>query len=82
MGISPDTIRIMATPKGPIRAYRRAHNLRAEELAAKLGVAASTLRSWENGTRELPPDMAVKVERLCGIDRILTRPDIFRRKAA
>lgn len=72
----------MVTPKGPLRAYRKAHGLKAEEVASKLQVAASTLRSWENGTRQLPPDMALKIERLFGIDRILMRPDLFRRKAA
>lgn len=68
----------MASKKGALRAYRKANRLRAEDVAQRLGVAASTLRSWENGNRELPPDMAVKAEKLFGINRVTLRPDLFR----
>jgi DNA-binding XRE family transcriptional regulator len=72
----------MPTPKGPLRAYRKRHNKTTDDIAAPLGVAASTLRSWENGTRELSPEMAIKIERIFGINRVVLRPDIFRREAA
>lgn len=68
----------MATKKGALRAYRKTKRLSADDIAKKLGVAASTLRSWENGTRELSPEMAVKIERQFGINRLVLRPDLFR----
>lgn len=68
----------MASKKGALRAYRRANRLSAADVADKLGVAASTLRSWENGTRELSAEMAVKAEKLFGINRVSLRPDLFR----
>lgn len=68
----------MTSKKGSLRAYRKANNLSAQDVADRLGVAASTLRSWENGWREIPAEMAVKAERLLGINRIVLRPDLFR----
>lgn len=68
----------MATPKGPLRAYRKNKGMSLGEVAEKLGVASSTLRSWENGNRELPAEMAVTIERLFGIKRVMLRPDLFR----
>lgn len=68
----------MASKKGALRAYRKSNNLKAQEIAAKLGVAASTLRSWENGTREMSAEFAVQCERLFGINRVSLRPDLFR----
>ena len=68
----------MANKKGALRAYRKANSLSAADVAGKLGVAASTLRSWENGTREISAEMAVKAERVLGINRATLRADLFR----
>jgi transcriptional regulator with XRE-family HTH domain len=72
----------VASKKGALRAYRKANGLTAAEAAGRLGVAASTLRSWENGTRELSAEMAVKAEHIFGINRVNLRPDLFRRREA
>ena len=70
----------MATPKEALRAYRTKNSLSAEKVAKKLGIAASTLRSYENGHREIDGDFAVTIEKLLGIDRDLLRPDLFSRQ--
>ena len=54
-----------------------AQGISTDEIAKQLGVAASTLRSWENGNRQLSAEMAVKVEKLFGIARASLRPDVF-----
>lgn len=64
-----------------IRAYREANKIRAAELAKRLGVAESTLRSYENGTRPIQPEMAVTMERELGIPRADFCPEIFGRIA-
>lgn len=69
----------MSSPKGALRSYRTKNNLSAAEVAKTLGIAESTLRSYENGNRQIDGDFAVKVEKLLGIDRVLIRPDLFRR---
>lgn len=69
----------MASPKGALRSYRIKKNLSAEAVAKKLGIAPSTLRSYENGNREIDGDFAVHIERVLGIDRVLIRADLFRR---
>lgn len=69
----------MASPKGALRSYRTKKGLSANEVAAQLGIAASTLRSYENGNREVGGDLAVKIEKKLGIDRVLIRPDLFRK---
>lgn len=70
----------MAYPKGALRNYRTKNRLTAQQVADKLDIAKSTLRSFENGNREIDGDMAVKIERLLGIDRVLLRPDLFRKR--
>ena len=67
----------MIKEKRPLRAYRMAQGISTDEIAKQLGVAASTLRSWENGNRQLSAEMAVKVEKLFGIARASLRPDVF-----
>jgi predicted transcriptional regulator len=65
-----------------LRAYRRNKNLPADALAGMLGVHTATLRSYENGHRRITAEMSVKIERLLGIDRVLLRPDLFRKREA
>lgn len=72
----------MAKPKHALRDYRKANELSAAEVAKKLGVAESTLRSYENGTREVDGDTAVLIENRLGIPREDIRSDLFRREAA
>jgi ribosome-binding protein aMBF1 (putative translation factor) len=57
------------------------NGLSANVVAGKLGIATSTLRSYENGNREVDGDLAVKIEKTLGIDRVLLRPDLFRQRA-
>jgi transcriptional regulator with XRE-family HTH domain len=70
----------MAIPKGALRSYRAKSKRTTAEVAAQLEIAESTLRSYENGTRQVDAEMAVKIERILGIDRVLLRPDIFRKQ--
>jgi transcriptional regulator with XRE-family HTH domain len=63
----------------PIRAYRKKHRLSQQEVADLLGVARSTLQAWESGQNGITAEVAVKVESILGIDRVLIRPDIFRK---
>lgn len=65
-----------------LRAYRKRENLTAEAAAAKVGIAASTWRSYENGNREVDGDTAVHFEKTIGVAREEIRPDLFRRLAA
>ena len=72
----------MAKPKTALREYRAQKDLSAEEVARKLGIAESTLRSYENGNREIDGDTAVLIEDRLGIPREDIRPDLFKREAA
>ena len=51
--------------------------IKAKEIAEKLDIAESTLRSLENGSREVDADWALKIERVLGIKPKLLRPDLF-----
>lgn len=66
----------------PLRSYRRKNRLKPAQLAKKLGIAPSTLRSFENGNRVIDADWALEIERLIGIDRAEIRPDLFSREPA
>lgn len=61
----------------PLRAYRLEQHLPAVTVAKKLGIARSTLRSFENGNREIDADWAIQIERTLGIPRESLRPDLF-----
>jgi transcriptional regulator with XRE-family HTH domain len=49
-----------------LRDWRRAQRLSAEDLGARVGVAASTLVSYENGTRRPRADVAQRIEAVTG----------------
>ena len=66
----------------PLRAYRRTKRLPPDAVAGMLGIHPATLRSYENGHRRITGEMSVKIERLLGIDRVLLRPDLFRKREA
>lgn len=61
----------------PLRAYRERHGISCAELAKKLDIAESTLRSFENGNRIISGELAREIEDLLGIKRVVIRPDIF-----
>ncbi len=67
----------MAKKVHPLRAYRRKNRLKAEVLAKRLGIATSTLRSFENGNRTIDADWAIEIERRIGIPTADMRPDLF-----
>ena len=60
-----------------IRPYREANDVSPAELAKRLCIAESTLRSLENGNRKVTPGMAVALERETGIPRAEFCPEIF-----
>jgi len=65
-----------------IRSYRKKHGLSCADLAKKLDLAESTLRSIENGTRPITAELAVEIERVTDavILRRHLRPDLFVRR--
>ncbi|RPD83209.1 helix-turn-helix domain-containing protein [Neisseria weixii] len=48
-------------------------------LARKLGVQRSTVNSWVHGRNKIPPEAAVKIEKLTGfqVKKKELRPDLF-----
>lgn len=60
----------MRKPKAPLAAWiveqRKAREWKSEELAARLGVSDSTVRSWESG-RAVSADNLAQMERLFGL---------------
>ncbi len=66
----------------PLRAYREKNDLSQEELAGRLSVSRQMVGMLENGERQCTAEMSLKIEERLGIDRVLTRPDLFRRRAA
>jgi len=67
----------METQISPIRAYRLAQNLSAEEVAGWFGISETTLRSYENGHRKVPPEFAVDFEKRTGVPRNKLLPNLF-----
>lgn len=74
----------MKTPNKVLREYRQKNKLHSDELAKKLGIAPSTLRSLENGTRRITPERAIEIEQALNgaIKRERLLPEIFLRRAA
>jgi transcriptional regulator with XRE-family HTH domain len=66
----------------PLRAYRKKHGLTQQELADKLEISRSLVAMLECGDRDFTDDMALHIEGCLGIDRMITRPDLFRRRRA
>lgn len=62
-----------------LRAYRQRHKIDSDVMAKRLGVAPSTLRSYENGNREIPAEVAVKAEKVTKgeVHRSELRSDLF-----
>jgi transcriptional regulator with XRE-family HTH domain len=66
----------------PLRAYRKKKGLSQGALAAKLGISRAMVGLLETGARQFTAEMAIHIEATLGIDRLMIRPDIFRRRAA
>jgi len=66
----------------PLLSYRRRKGLSQEEVASALGVSRQMVGHWEKGDRNFTGEMALLIEEKLGIDRVLIRPDLFRKKAA
>ena len=60
-----------------LRAYRHEKGVPAAEIAKTLGIAESTLWSYENGNRVIDGDFAVHIEKMLGIPRAKIRDDLF-----
>lgn len=67
-----------------LRQYRIQRRLTCEQMAKRLGIAESTLRSLENGTRPITAENAVEFEgKLDGdVTRHHLRPDLFGERPA
>ena len=70
---------MLKKPKDVIRDYRIEAKKTCAEMAALLGVAESTLRSYENGTRAITPARAKEFEVATGngLSRRALCPDIW-----
>ena len=61
----------------PIKAYRAENEVTQIELATALGVAQSTVASWETGHRPVGAEVVGRVSSYTGIDLHVLRPDLF-----
>lgn len=74
----------MRKPYAILREYRLMLDQSPEAFAKRLGIAESTLRSLENGTRRITPERAVEIEKALNgaIPRERLLPEVFGRQAA
>lgn len=65
--------------KKTLRQYRIRAGLSTDEFAKTLGIAESTLRSYENGNRPIKPEVARLIEEVTRgqVRREELRPDVF-----
>lgn len=66
----------------PLLAYRKKHGLSQQALADKLGISRQLVSMIECGDRSFTDEMSLHIEARLGIDRMITRPDLFRRRRA
>lgn len=66
----------------PLKSYRTQNQLSQEAVAEKLGISRQMVSFLENGERDFTADMAVLIEQKLGINRVMFRPDLFRRREA
>jgi len=64
----------------PLRGYRKKHRLSQEDVARRLGVSRSWVAMVERRERPFTDKMCLLCEAKLGIDRMITRPDLFRRR--
>lgn len=67
----------MSKPHEILRDWRLKQGLSCAEIAKKLGVAETTVRSLENGHRPITAERAVAIENVIGIPRHALRPDLY-----
>lgn len=81
----------MRYPAKALRSYREKKKLSQEQLAERLKAGRSTARlrvsrrlvgMWETGERAITAEWAVEIEKILGINRVLHRPDLFRKRMA
>lgn len=66
-----------------IRKYREDNSVSPSDLAKRLDVAESTLRSIENGHRKVKdPDLAVRIERETGVPAMEFFPQLLEGRPA
>lgn len=63
-------------------AYRERKKLSQQEVADALGISRQMVGFLENDERPFTADMALLIEEKLGINRLLLRPDYFRKRAA
>lgn len=77
---------VKAKPNQPgqvLREHRERQGLSCEDFAKELGIAEVTLRSLENGTRNITAERAVEIEEKTAgaIGRHQLRPDLYPEEA-
>jgi transcriptional regulator with XRE-family HTH domain len=60
-----------------LREYRLERDISCAELAKTLGMAETTLRSYENGNRIISAETAIEIEAAIGIPRSRLRSDLW-----
>lgn len=65
-----------------LKSYRERKRLSQKDVAALIGVSRQMVSFLENGKRCITGETAVLIEQRLGINRVLLRPDLFRRRAA
>lgn len=63
----------------PLLAYRKKNGLSQKEMSGLLGISRPMVALIERGARNITAELAIKIEERLGIDRVLTRPDLFRK---
>lgn len=63
-------------------AYREKKGLSQQEVADALGISRPMVGFLETGERPFTIDMTLLIEEKLGINRLLLRPDYFRKRVA
>ena len=72
----------MRYPAKALRSYREKKRLSQEEVAERLKVSRRLVGMWMTGKRIMKAEWAIEIEKQFGINRVLHRPDLFRRRVA
>lgn len=67
----------MTNSTSPLKSYRQASNLTLKEVGERLGVNKTTVLRWEEGSRRIPAERVIDLERLTGAPRHQLRPDLY-----
>lgn len=66
----------------PLKAYREQESLSQQDIAERIGISRQMVGFLENGERDFTAEMALRIEDALGINRVLMRPDLFRKREA